>query len=61
MRCLTQLQLPLSGPQVLQDLKVVLLEGVDVSIQEGGGVLLSLFLLLQLLQTLLQELHLQLQ
>lgn len=39
----------------------MLFEGVDVSVQEGGGVLLSLLLLLQLLQPLLQQLHLQLQ
>lgn len=32
---LTQLQLPLSRPQILQDLVVVLFEGADVSIQEG--------------------------
>lgn len=58
---LTQLELPLAGPQVLQDLVVVLLEGVDVGVQERRRVLVAFLLPLQLIQPPFQELHLGLQ
>lgn len=58
---LTQLELPLAGPQVLQDLVVVLLEGVDVGVQERRRVLVAFLLRLQLVQPPFQELHLGLQ
>lgn len=61
MAALTQLELPLAGPQVLQDLVVVLLEGVDVGVQERWRVLVPFLLHLQLVQPPLQELHLGLQ
>lgn len=57
----TQLELPLAGPQVLQDLVVVLLEGVDVGVQERRRVLVAFLLRLQLVQPPFQELHLGLQ
>lgn len=58
---LTQLELPLAGPQVLQNLVVVLLEGVDVGVQERRRVPVAFLLRLQLVQPPLQELHLGLQ
>ena len=58
---LTQCELLLSRPQLVQHLLVALLQGGDVGVLEGRGVLLALLELPQRPQPLRQEVHLGLQ